>query len=118
MLQTDSCTFPQRIRVSNLIKDQSILPKVTSLQKQSFLLALCPEDISQGGISATQGQKLHTDDINQCLRNKSGSHWVPNASLFNFRFLQVNFGKVLCSSANELQQNSNAPSREDISHKY
>ena len=88
------------------------------MQNSRFSLLFTPKDISQGGISATQGQKLHTDDINQCLHNKSGSHWVPNACLFNFRFLQVNFGKVLCSSANELQQNSNAPSREDISHEY
>ena len=34
-------------------------------------------------------------------------------NLFNFMFLLVDFGKVLCSSANELQQNSNASSRED-----
>ena len=61
----------------------------------------------------TQQQKFHTDDANQCLLNKSGSHGVPNVNLFNFRFLLVNFGKVLCSSANELQQNSNACSRED-----
>ena len=32
---------------------------------------------------------------------------------FYFTFLLVDFGKVLCSSANELQQNSNASSRED-----
>ena len=50
---------------------------------------------------------------NQCLHNKSGSHGVLNANLFNFTFLLVDFGKVLCSSANELQQNSNASSRED-----
>ena len=61
----------------------------------------------------TQRQKFHTDDVNQCLHNKSGSHGVPNANLFNFTFLLVDFGKVLCSSANELQQNSNATSRED-----
>ena len=37
---------------------------------------------------------------------------VPNANLFNFTFLLVDFGKVLCSSVNE--QNSNASqSRED-----
>ena len=35
-----------------------------------------------------------------------------NVNLFNFSFLLVDFGKVLCSSANELQQNSNACSRE------
>ena len=45
--------------------------------------------------------------------NKSGSHGVPDVNLFNFRFLLAHFGKVLCSSANELQQNSNARSRED-----
>ena len=33
-------------------------------------------------------------------------------SLFNFTFLLVYFGKVLCSSDNELQQNSNASYRE------
>ena len=70
-------------------------------------------DVSRGGTSATQQQKFHTDDANQCLHNKSGSHGVPNVNIFNFRFLLVDFGKVLCSSANELQQNSNACSRED-----
>ena len=70
-------------------------------------------DVSREGTSATQRQKFHTDDVNQCLHNKSGSHRIPNANLFNFTFLLVDFGKVLCSSANELQQNSNASSRED-----
>ena len=70
-------------------------------------------DVSRGGTSATQRQKFHTDDVNQCLHNKSGSHGAPNANLFNFTFLLVDFGKVLCSSANELQQNSNTSSRED-----
>ena len=70
-------------------------------------------DVLRGVTSATQRQKFHTDDVNQCLHNKSGSHGVSNANLFNFTFLLVDFGKVLCSSANELQQNSNASSRED-----
>ena len=70
-------------------------------------------DVSQGGTSATQRQKFHTDDVNQYLHNKFGSHGVPIANLFNFTFLLIDFGKVLCSSANELQQNSNAASRED-----
>ena len=61
----------------------------------------------------TQRQKFHTDDVNQCLHNKSGGHGVPKVNLFHFTFLLVDFGKVLCSSANELQQNSNASSRED-----
>ena len=37
-----------------------------------------------------------------------------------FTCLLVDFGKVLCSSANELPQNSNASSREDYNnlHKH
>ena len=69
-------------------------------------------DISQGRTSATQRQKFHTDDVNQCLHNKSASHGVRNTNLSNFTCLLVDFGKV-CSSANELQQNSNASSREE-----
>ena len=34
-------------------------------------------------------------------------------NLSNFMCLLVDFGKVLCSSAKELQQNSNTSSRED-----
>ena len=81
----------------------------TSLRKHPFLLG----DVSRGGTSATQRQKFHTDDATQCLLNKSGSHEVPKANLFNFTFYLVDFGEVLCSSANELQENSNACSRED-----
>ena len=36
-------------------------------------------------------QKFDTDDVNQCLHNKSGSHGAPNANLFNFTFLLVDF---------------------------
>ena len=70
-------------------------------------------DVSRGGTSATQRQKFHTDDVNQCLHNKSGTHGVLNANLFNFTLLLVNFGKGLCSSAKEIQQNSNASCREE-----
>ena len=63
--------------------------------------------------SATQRQVFHTVDANQCLHNKSGSHGVPNKNLSNFTCLLVYFGKLLCSSANELQQNSNASSRKE-----
>ena len=69
-------------------------------------------DVLRQGTFSTQQQKFHTDDKNQCFHNKSGSHGVPNANLFNFTFLLVDFGKVLCLSANELQQKSNATSRE------
>ena len=51
-------------------------------------------NVSRGGKSATQRQKFHTDDANQCLHNKSGSHGVPNINLSNFTCLLVDFGKV------------------------
>ena len=70
-------------------------------------------DFTRGGTSATQRQKFRTDDVNKCLHNKSGSHGIPNANLFNFTFLLVDFRKVLRSSTNELKQNSNASSKED-----
>ena len=69
--------------------------------------------VSRGGTSATQRQKFHADDAKQCLRNESGSHGVPNINLSYFTCLVVDFGKVLCLCANELQRNSNASSRED-----
>ena len=69
-------------------------------------------DVSRGGMSVTQRQKFHTDDAYECSNNKSSSHGVPNTNLSNFTCLMVDFGKVLCSSTNELQQNSNASSRE------
>ena len=50
----------------------------------------------------------------KCEHNvQKPSRGVPNENLFNFRFLLIDFGKLLCSSVNELQQNSNACSRED-----
>ena len=52
-------------------------------------------DVSRGGTSATQRQKFHTDDVDQCLHNKSGSHEVPNINLSSFTCLLVDFGKVL-----------------------
>ena len=81
-------------------------PLFPSLRKHPFLLAL------RRWRRFTR-RKFHTDDANQCLPNESGSHGVPNINLSNFACLLVDFGEVLCSSANELQQNSNASSRED-----
>ena len=78
-----------------------------------FSSLFAARDVSRGGTSATQRQKFHTDDANQCLHNKSGSHGVPNINLSNFTCLLVDFGKVLCSSAKERLQISNALSRED-----
>ena len=50
----------------------------------------------------------YSNDVNQCLYHKSGSHGVPNIYLFDFMLLPVDYGKVFCSTVNELQQNSDA----------
>ena len=63
-------------------------------------------------ICASSTQKLHTDGVNQCLHNKFGCHGIPDVNLFTFMFLLGNYSKVLCFSANELQQNVNASSKE------
>ena len=96
---------------SNLSVSLSSFLACENIRSSSLFAAV---DVSRGGTSATQRQKFHTDDANQCLHNKSGSHGVPNINLSNFTCLLVDFGKVLCSSANKLQQNSNASSREDF----
>ena len=80
---------------------------VLACDNSCFSLLFTTGDVLWGGTSATQRRKFHTDDVNQCLLIKSCSHMVPNANLFNFTFLLVNFGnnyKVLCSSVNEFQQ--------------
>ena len=64
-----------------------------SLRKQPFLLAPRHWDVSREGTSVTQRQKFHTDNVYQCLHNKSSSQGVPNANLFNFMFLLVDFLK-------------------------
>ena len=88
-------------------------PAPLACKNSCFSSLFAAGDVSREATSATQRQKFHTDYTNQFLLNKSGSHGVPNANLFNFTFLLVNFGKVLCSSANELQQKTNACSQED-----
>ena len=90
-----------------------LLPLCLPIENIHFPSLFAAGDVSRRETSATQGQKFHTDDANQCLHNKSGSHGVPNRNLSNFTCLLVNFGKVLCSFANELQRNSNASSREE-----
>ena len=43
----------------------------------------------------------------------SGSYVAPNVNLFDLMFLLVDYGKVLWSFASELQQNSDAFSKEE-----
>ena len=57
--------------------------------KVGFSSLFSAGDVSRGGTSATQRQKFHTDDANQCLHNKSGSHGVPNTNLSNFTCLRL-----------------------------
>ena len=87
--------------------------KMLACENFRFSLFVVAGDVSHAGTFATQRQQFHTDDANQYLHNKSGSHGVPNIKLSNFMCLLVDFGKVLCASAKELQQNSNTSSRED-----
>ena len=73
-----------------------ISPDMLACKNIRFSSLFAARDVSRGGTSATQRQKFHTDDANQCLHNKSGSHGVPNINLSNFACLLVDFGKVLC----------------------
>ena len=84
----------------------------SSLRKQPFRLALRRWGrFARRNVCDSATEIRYCDDVNQCLHNISGSHGVPHPNLFSFTFLLVDFTKVLCSSANELQQNVNASSR-------
>ena len=86
---------------------------MVACENSHFSLLFIAGDVLRRRMSATQQQKLHTDDINQYLHNISGSHGVPHPNLFNFTFFLVDFTKLLCLSVNKLWQNSNASSREE-----
>ena len=116
--------FDTRDLVTNLLKTILFSCKIIwedctwrlACKNIRFFSFFAAGDVSHGGTSASQRQKFHTDDANQCLHNKSSSHGVPNINLSSFTCPLVGFGKVLCPSAKELQQNSNtkSSSREDI----
>ena len=55
-------------------------------ENSRFSSLFAARNVSRGGTSATQRQKFHTDDVNQCLHNISGSHGFPHPNLFNFTF--------------------------------
>ena len=130
-LSNDDCNGNQNIKKHLVLISYMFISNTTTLHASHFLIHLltvtawlaCKNirlsslfatiDVLRGGTSATQRQKFHTDDAVQCLHNKSSGHGVPNTNLSNFMCLLVDFGKVLCLSANELQQNSNASSRAD-----
>ena len=87
--------------IPSLLDSEDFVSKVSAkvlvaCENIRFSSLFVAEDVSRGGTSATQRQKFHTDDANQCLHNKSGSYGVPNINLSNFASLLVDFGKVLC----------------------
>ena len=83
-----SCSYHMKLNVSctkHSLRMADISPRSSPLR-----------DVSRGGTSATQQQKFHSDDVNQCLHNKSGSHGISNGNLFNFYgFSRLDF--VKCS---------------------
>ena len=86
--------------IPSLLDSEDFVSKVSAkvlvaCENIRFSSLFVAEDVSRGGTSATQRQKFHTDDANQCLHNKSGSYGVPNVNLSNFASLLVDFGKVL-----------------------
>ena len=89
-----------------------------SLRKHPFLLALRRWDVSRGGTSVTQRQKIHTDDPNQCLQNSPVVMGFQIQIYSVFMCLLVDFGKVLCSSPNELHITQTLLLEKSIFHKY
>lgn len=76
---------------------------------QPFLLSPCSlgRFARRNNVCASAETEIpYSNDVNQCLYYKSGLHGVPNINLFDFMLLLVDYGKVLCSTVNELQQNS------------
>ena len=74
-------------------------------------LLLGARDVSPGETSARQQQEFHTDDVDQCLHNLSGSREVLSVNLFDFLFILDDYGKVLCFSVNK--QNANVSSNKE-----
>ena len=68
--------------------------RIIACKNSRFSSLLATGGVSPGQTSASQRQKFHTDDVNQCLHNHSGGHGVPSANLSDFRFVQVGFCKV------------------------
>jgi len=66
------------------ISDSTGSKWVVACENSRFASLFAAGDVSRGGTSATQRQKFHTDNVNQCLLiNISGSHEVPHPNLFN-----------------------------------
>ena len=113
LLVVESDTFLFLVLLSLLSLKKSHRCFALACENICFSSLFSPGDVSCRGTSATQRQKFHTHDANQWVHNKSCTYGVPNINLSSFTCLLVDFGKVFCSSANKLQRNSKASSRED-----
>ena len=109
-----SCISQSPIRLPNLLDKINFL----AFENISFSMLFTAGDVLRGGTSATQRQKFHTDDANQCLLNKSGSHGVPNVNLFNFRFLLVNLVKCCVHLRTSSSKTQMLVLEKTIFHKY
>ena len=81
-------------------------------ENSRFSSLFAAEDVSRGGTSATRRKKFHNDDV----INVYIIYLVVMGStskFVQFHVLLVDFTKVLFSSAKELQQTSNASSKEE-----
>ena len=71
---------------NNLLTPSSI--HAEDLKTRADQFSLQKQLSSALGMSAPWPLKFHTDDVNQCFHNKSGSLGVPNVNLFCFLFPQ------------------------------
>ena len=99
-------TWTNQYLLTSLTKDIHIN---IACERQTFLLA------HHHWGTFREEEPLPLSDRNSILMTKINVYIInpvvmvfQNANLLNFTFLLVDFGKILCSSANELQQNSNA----------
>lgn len=107
-------SFPSKLRC--LLSPKGSLNSSTTLfrvtcNSSCLSLLLVAQGILPGAMFASQRQKLHSDDINQCLQL-----CIRNLVAMEFQmfmFLLIDCGKVLCSSANKLQLNSNVSANEE-----
>ena len=106
--------FPSKLRCllspKGSLNSSTTLFRVTCNSRRLSLL-LVAQGILPGAMFAPLRQKLHSDDINQCLQL-----CIRNLVAMGFQmfmFLLIDCGKVLCSSANKLQLNSNVSAKEE-----
>ena len=95
---------------------------ISGCENCRFSSLLAAWDVSRGGIRTSsiqrQRQKFHTDDVNQCLHNKSGSYGFQMQILFNFAFLLVHFGRCCVHLPTSSSKTQMLLLGKNIFHKY